>query len=129
MVKKMMQQSIILFDVSWDRFVDVFWWISVAKMEPKVTKKGAKRNPNGANASQKGTKREPTGTQSGPKESKREPKDDQNVSKSRCWKRNAKRARPPLGYILEPFWELKTFKSVELSSISCFFVTLEKIKK
>ena len=112
-----------------------------AKMEPKATKrepkgaegsqKGDKREPRGAKREPKGTKRDPKGAKREPKGTKGEPKDDQNAQANLCPKKGAKKERPTLrnGSILEPFLELRTFKSVILSSISCFFVIFGKVEK
>ena len=108
-----------------------------AKMKPKATK----REPKGAKGSQQGDKREPRGAKRVPKGSQREPKASQREPKAsqrttkmdqismpeKTWKR----VRPTLrnGSILEPSLELKIFKSVVLSSISCFFLIFGKVEK
>ena len=105
-----------------------------AKMKPKATK----REPKGAKGSQKGDKREPRGakrvpkgSQREPKASQREPKVSQRTTKMDQISMPEKRARPTLrnGSILEPFLELKTFKSIEKQTLFLIFGKFEKSLK
>jgi hypothetical protein len=86
--------------------------------------KGAKKEP-------KETKREPKGAKGEPKGAKGEPKDDQNASKNQCPIKSGKRARPILIFwsILDPFWELKTFKNHWFYKVFLIFVIFGKVEK
>ena len=101
------------------------------KMEPKEPKrqpKGAKRDPKEANGRQKEAKREPKASQREPKASQRRTKMPKQIY---ARKKVPKRSDhgDEIGHFWSHFDELKTLKSVVLSSISCFFVIFEKVEK
>ena len=108
------------------------------KKEPKDTKKlpkGAKRVPKGSNNEAKGAKSEPINAKRAAKESQGAPKGrlktaqmHQKIDLRKMIPKSGPRVEIP-GYLWVYFWELKTFKSVVLSSISCFFVFFGKSEK
>ena len=99
---------------------------------------GNQKMPKGAKGSQKGDKREPRGAKRVPKgnqrepnASQREPNASQRTTKMDQISMPEKRARPTLrnGSIVEPFLELKTFKSIEKQTLFLIFVVFGKVEK